>query len=356
MLAAKCNFFVQIYKHFAVNAFRGGEMDLQEKLALVKSNTVEIVTEEELEELLSKSRKPTAYCGYEPSGEIHLGHLVTVSKLIDLENAGFNVKVLLADWHAFLNRKGSWEFIHRTAKNWESAFKKLGLKKTECVLGSRFQRSSDYIDDVLTLSLNTTIKRGMRSMQEVARDLEHAHISQVIYPLMQIADIKHLNVDVAQSGIEQRKIHMISREILETVKYKKPVLVHTPLINSLQGEGKMSSSASESLISVRDSEEDIRSKLNKAYCPEARVEDNPVIEIARLIIFPRVERFEIERPQRFGGSISFDSIGELEKKYVARQLHPMDLKKGIAEELIRILSPVRLAFKDQPASINLESA
>ncbi len=319
-------------------------MQLEDRIQLVKNNTVEVVVEEELNELLKKKESPVTYCGYEPSGELHLGHMVTVTKLMDLEKAGCKVKVLLADWHAWLNRKGTWEEIHETGKVMEAGFIGLGLKKAEYVLGTDFQRSNEYQDDMLTLALNTTVLRAMRSMQEVAREYEHARVSQLIYPLMQIVDIKHLGVEIAQAGIEQRKIHMLAREGLLDINWPKPILVHTPLINSLQGPGKkMSSSVPESFISVRDKPEDIKKKLSKAYCPEAVVENNSVLEIVKLILFPRLKQFEVKRPEKFGGNASFANYAELEKSFAGKKLHPMDLKNAAADYLISILEPVRSA-------------
>ncbi len=322
-------------------------MDLEEKLALIKRNTVELIEEKELTEILQTKSNPVTYCGYEPSGEMHLGHFVTLTKLVDLEKAGFKVKVLLADWHAWLNKKGSWEQIHEIAKVWEKAFKALGLKNAEYVLGSSFQRKNEYLDDVLTLALNTTVNRSIRSMQEVARDVENATVSQMIYPLMQITDIKYLKVDVTEAGIEQRKIHMLGREIMEKINYPKPCLVHTPLINSLLGPGKkMSSSEPNSLISVRDSEQDVLKKINKAYCPEGITENNPVLEITKLIIFPRIKSFEVSRPEKFGGNVSFENFTELEKAFAEKKLHPMDLKNTVSKYLLEILEPVRKAFNN----------
>jgi tyrosyl-tRNA synthetase len=49
----------------------------------------------------------------EPNGPMHLGHFVTITKLLDLERAGFKVVILLADVHALLNRKGNEEEIKR---------------------------------------------------------------------------------------------------------------------------------------------------------------------------------------------------------------------------------------------------
>ncbi|MEK6879661.1 MAG: tyrosine--tRNA ligase, partial [Nanoarchaeota archaeon] len=83
------------------------QLSFEEKLSLINRNTEEIVTEEELKTLLKRKKNPVVYCGYEPSGAMHLGHFVTVLKLMDLQKAGFKVKILLADVHAFLNRKGN---------------------------------------------------------------------------------------------------------------------------------------------------------------------------------------------------------------------------------------------------------
>ncbi|MFH1696537.1 MAG: tyrosine--tRNA ligase [Candidatus Diapherotrites archaeon] len=323
-------------------------MKTAEKMGLIRRNTVELVTEPEIEALLSKKKAPVTYCGYEPSGEVHLGHAVTATKLIDLENAGFNVKVLFADWHAFLNQKGDWDFIHSTVKMWEKAFKKLGLKNAKYVLGSSFQMDEKYISDLLTLCQRVTVNRGLRAMQEVARDIENAKVSQAVYPLMQVNDIKHMGIDVAEAGIEQRKIHMLAREQLEALGHTKPMFVHTPLINSLLGPGtKMSSSDKGSLISVRDSEQDIKKKISKAHCPEKIAEGNPVLEITQLVIFPRLEKkgFEIKRPEKFGGNTEFATYTELESAFRSGKLHPADLKAAAGNYLAEIFAPVHAVFK-----------
>lgn len=320
-------------------------MNLDEKCNLVKRNTVEIVTEEELRQQLSSKKQPVTYCGYETSGELHIGHAVTATKLMDLEKAGAKVVVLLADWHAWLNKKGTWKELHESAEIMKKGFKALGLKNAKYVLGGDFQQTKEYQNDVLTMALHTSMDRALRSMQEIARDYEHAKVSQVIYPLMQVADIKHLKVTIAHGGIEQRKIHMLGREIIETINWPKFCCVHTPLINSLQGPGtKMSSSVPNSFISVRDSEDTVRKKLKEAYCKEGEVEGNPVLEIARLLIFPRVKEFAIKRPAKFGGDVSFKSADELEQTFAQKKLHPLDLKNAVAEELCEILAPARKVF------------
>ncbi len=319
-------------------------MDTAAKLNLIKRNTAEIVTEQELLKLIKSKKSPVAYCGYETSGAIHLGHMVTLTKLMDLQKAGFKVKVLLADLHAYLNKKGDWKQIAKEVEHWSTGIRALGLK-AEVVKGTSFQFKKEYWLDVIQMSLKTTINRGLRSMQEIARDIENATISQMLYPLMQVEDIKTLAVDVAQGGMEQRKIHMLAREMLPELGFKAPIAIHTPLITSLKGPGsKMSKSIPGSGISVIDTDEEIRNNIKGTYCPEKIVADNPILQIAQLIIFPRVKEFKVERPPKFGGNVTFASYKGLEQEYVAGKLHPMDLKAAVTKYLVEIITPIRKRF------------
>jgi tyrosyl-tRNA synthetase len=309
-------------------------MDAYER---VTRNTVEIVTEDDLKNLLLKPVKKV-YAGYEPSGEIHLGHLVTVNKLVDLQAAGFEVTVLLADLHAFLNRKGTMERVGELAEYNKKCFEGLGLKNVRYVLGSDLQLSRDYELLVLQLSQQVTLNRAMRSMDEVGRQMDHPTVSQMIYPLMQAADIAMLGVDAAVGGIDQRKIHMLAREHLINFGYPAPVCIHTPIMNGLDGK-KMSSSQG-NFISVADSEDDIRKKCLKAFCPP-EIPENPILQIFQHHIFPRLPQVDVKRPEKFGGDRSFARYPEIEQAYQKGEIHPLDLKKTCGECLIEVFRPVR---------------
>jgi tyrosyl-tRNA synthetase len=318
-------------------------MDVEKRLELIKRNTAEIITESELLEVLNK-KKPVVYCGYEPNGPMHLGHFVTITKLMDFEKAGFKVKILLADVHAFLNRKGTEVEIKKEVDNWKKTIKAIGLD-AEVVLGSNFQFKPEYQMDVMRLAQASTINRGLRSMQEIARDIENATISQLLYPLMQVVDIKYLGCDVAEGGLEQRKVHMIGKDMMKILNHPF-VAVHTPLITSLKGPGeKMSKSIPGSGISVTDSYEEIKKTINGAYCPEKTVADNPLLQVVRLIIFPRIKTFEIKRPTKFGGNLKIEGYEELEELYSKGKIHPLDLKNTVTEYLEQIIAPIRKKWK-----------
>ncbi len=309
-------------------------MDAYER---VTRNTVEVVTDEDLRALLLKPTKKV-YAGYEPSGEIHLGHLVTINKLIDMQAAGFEVTILLADLHAFLNRKGTMEKVGELAEYNKRCFEGLGLKNVRYVLGSDLQLNREYELLVLQLSQEITLNRATRSMDEVGRQMDHPTVSQMIYPIMQMADIAMLGLDAAVGGIDQRKIHMLAREHLVNFGYRAPVCIHTPILNGLDGK-KMSSSQG-NYISVADSEEEIRNKCQKAFCPP-EIPDNPILQIFQHHIFPRLPEITIVRPEKFGGNRTFSSYAGLEAAYGLHEVHPMDLKKSCGESLVTILAPVR---------------
>nr|6WRK_A Chain A, Tyrosine--tRNA ligase [Methanocaldococcus jannaschii DSM 2661] len=302
-----------------------------DEFEMIKRNTSEIISEEELREVLKKDEK-SAHIGFEPSGKIHLGHYLQIKKMIDLQNAGFDIIILLADLTAYLNQKGELDEIRKIGDYNKKVFEAMGLK-AKYVYGSEFQLDKDYTLNVYRLALKTTLKRARRSMELIAREDENPKVAEVIYPIMQVNHAHYRGVDVAVGGMEQRKIHMLARELLP----KKVVCIHNPVLTGLDGEGKMSSSKG-NFIAVDDSPEEIRAKIKKAYCPAGVVEGNPIMEIAKYFLeYP----LTIKRPEKFGGDLTVNSYEELESLFKNKELHPMDLKNAVAEELIKILEPIR---------------
>lgn len=320
---------------------KSGEYSL-DRLELVIRNTEEIVTVDELKALLDNKQRPRAYVGYETSGKVHLGHMLTANKLLDLQKSGFDVVVLLADLHAFLNEKGTLEEVRKIADYNRDCFMALGLdpERTEFVYGTDYQLKPDYMLKILQMARNTTLNRARRSMDEVSRNAENPMVSQMIYPLMQAIDIADLKIDLAVGGIDQRKIHMLAREELPRLGLPAPVCMHTPLIPGLNGE-KMSSSKGNN-IAVDEPAADIEKKIMSAFCPAKVVENNPIMAIFKYHVFPRIEGgVTIMRPAKFGGDVSYQNYEELEAAFVSGAMHPQDAKKACAAYMIEILAPVR---------------
>mgnify|MGYP000669193379 CR=1 FL=1 len=328
-------------------------MDVYERIT---RNATEVVTEEEGRELAANPEGKRAYVGYEPSGVLHIGHMLTATKLMDLQDAGFEVTVLLADVHAYLNDKGSFEEIRETAERMKAQFLAYGLdeEQTEFVYGSEFEFDREYVLDLHALELETSISRAQRAMSEI-KSGDTVTVSQAVYPLMQALDIVYLDVDLAVGGMEQRKVHMLARDTLPKISEEAPTCLHTPLIADLQtGVGKMSASEGVS-ISMEDTTADIEEKVNAAYCPPTRDPDpddegnereNPVLQIFEYHVFPRFETVVVERPDEYGGDLSYDDYESLAADLESGELHPADAKSALATYLDDLIAPGRAKLQD----------
>jgi tyrosyl-tRNA synthetase len=317
-------------------------MERLDEIDLITRNTVEIVKEEELRDLISSKDRPKAYTGYEPSGEIHLGHVLTINKLIDLQRAGFEITVLLADVHAYLNGKGTMDEIGEIAAENKRCFLAFGLdeSKTNFVLGSDYQLEREYMEDVLLLSREISLRRARRSMDGISREKENPSVSQLIYPLMQVADIAFLKVDAAVGGIDQRKIHMLAREYSRRLGRMPPISIHIPILLGLDGE-KMSSSKG-NYISVGDSREVMERRIMNAFCPaKSKSSDNPILQLFKYHIFPRFDEVKIEKAEEYGSTIGYPNFSDLEEDFGRGKLHPLDIKNNAVNYLDMMLDSVR---------------
>ena len=330
-------------------------MDIKKRLELIKRNTEEIVKEEELVKLLKTKKQPSIYIGIAPTRAPHIAYFLPVMKLADFLKAGFKVKLLLADIHAALDNT-PWEVLEYRyqyyAKLMPLIFKSIGvdISNFEIVKGSDFQLKKDYILDVLKMSSHSSVGDAKRAASEVVKQAENPKISGLIYPIMQALDEEYLKVDIQYGGTDQRKILMFARENLPKLGYKPRIELMTPMIPGLKGK-KMSASDESSKIDLLDDKKTVERKINTAFCPEGKVEENGVLAFLKHIIFTLKEdkgkSLLIERPEKFGGNIKYKIYLELEKDYKNKKIHPLDLKKALAKEINDLLEPIRAGFKDK---------
>jgi tyrosyl-tRNA synthetase len=225
--------------------------------------------------------------------------------------------------------------------------------RMEFRLGSTYQHTREYVEDLYRVAAKVTTTRAKRAASEVVRMRGEAKVSELLYPLLQILDVKYLDADITVGGIDQRNIYMLGREVLEDVDFKKGSYIFMPLLPSLRSGGaKMSASDPLSHIRVTDDPAAIRRTIKKAYCPAGALDANAITSTVRYIIMPRYGKFEIERKEKFGGDVSFESIDDFEKAYVSEDIHPMDVKKAVSEVLIELLAPARKYFEKHQDLLN----
>src|SRR5712692_4389344 len=304
--------------------------------------------------------------GFRPPGLMHIGQgLVCGEKIKDLIDAGFDFTIFLADWHSMVNNKygGDMAKIRATGEYFKQCFTALGVPEdmVHYLWASELASQPEYWERVLRVGRATTAQRVMRALPILGREInsQKAEAAAMFYPCMQAADIFQMKLDVACAGIDQRKAHVLAREVGERLGWGKPVCIHTPLLMGLAGisaveagsydedpklsqviAAKMSKSKPENNILVHDHPEEIADKLRRAYCPPKVVDGNPILQYYKLLIFPAFKEVVIERSKNYGGNMEFHAYSELEETYRDGRIHPQDLKGNMARLLADRLRPV----------------
>jgi tyrosyl-tRNA synthetase len=357
-------------------------MNTEEKIKLITKNAEEILTESDLQKLLENKEKLRHYIGFEISGKIHLGTgLMSMSKVKDLMDAGIDCSIFLADWHSWINDKlgGNREIIKKTAVGYFKEGLKASLKcvggnpgKLKFVLGSDlYHNNDDYWATMIDVSKNTSLGRMQRSITILGRkEGDTVDFAKLLYPPMQVADIFFQNLNIVHSGLDQRKAHVIAREVAPKLKISpllnkkkekiKPVAIHHHLIlglgkppewpvnkeniQEIWSALKMSKSKPDTAIFIHDTPEDIKRKIKNAFCPEKETEFNPVIDWCKYLIFQNQKKLEIKRKKEHGGNKTYKSFELLTQDFRRGNLHPMDLKSAVTEALTKLLEPARKHF------------
>jgi tyrosyl-tRNA synthetase len=331
----------------------GEKMNPQEKFEIIKRNTQEILTEEELMKLLETKEQPAVYLGTSVTGNPSIAYLIWGIKLYDFLKAGLKVKVLLADIHGALDNT-PWDILEKRYEFYSivitGMIESLGgdLKNFEIVKGSDIQTNKDYVMDLYKLSSEVSVRNATKASSDVVKHGDNPKVSGIIYPLMQSIDEVYLDVDIQLGAQDQRKIFVLASEFLPKIGHKKRIHVLLPFIRGLTQDGKMSSSVENSKIDFLEDFETISKKLNNAYCPEGDI-NNGVFDFVKYVIMTikedKNEEFVVDRPEKWGGPLRFKTKEDLERSFLSKELHPLDLKKALALEINKITEVVRNKFK-----------
>ncbi|KAH8105295.1 tyrosyl-tRNA synthetase [Cristinia sonorae] len=362
--------------------------DADAKYELITRRLQEVLGGETLKTILNEGRSPKCYWGTAPTGRPHIGYFVPLTKIADFLRAGVEVKILLADVHAFLdNLKAPLELVSHRTKYYQfvllAVFESLGIptSKLTFVEGSSYQLTKDYNLDMYKLSSIVTEHDAKKAGAEVVKQVDSPLLSGLLYPGLQALDEQYLGVDFQFGGVDQRKIFTFAELYLPRLGYAKRAHLMNPMVPGLGG-GKMSSSDPNSKIDFLDSPSAIRKKIRSAFCEEGNIADNGVLSFVKAVLIPisqlRLERaegktgvdseegqnakgdqtpfalegapagtvFSIFRKEEYGGSLHYKDFDALEKDFAEKNLHPGDLKTAVADAIVKLLEPIQKAFEE----------
>jgi tyrosyl-tRNA synthetase len=327
-------------------------MDTNEKLDLITRDLEEVIGYEDLQKIASE-RSVKIYLGTATTGKPHLGYFVWVLKMADFLKAESEVTLLFADLHAYLdNMKSSWELLEHRIEFYKLVITKMleiagvDTAKLKYVKGTDYQLSREYTLDMYKAAVTTSLRDAQKAGAEVVKQVESPILGSMLYPILQALDEQYLDVDAQMGGLDQRKIFTFARDLLPRMGYKKRIHFLTKLIPGLTKSGKMSSSEPNSKIDFDDSEEAIKEKFERAYSVDKQVEGNGLLAIAKFVLL------RIDRPEKWGGAVSYKDYASLEADFAEGKVSSVDLKPTMAREIIEIIKPIQKPMTDNQELIS----
>lgn len=328
------------------------------KFSLIARNLQEIIEEDRLKAIL-RERNLKIYWGTATTGKPHIAYFLPIMKIRDFVLAECEVKVLLADIHAFLdNLKAPVDLINLRAEYYEKMIRAMlqsldvDISRVKFVRGSSYQKSENYVMDLYRLSTLTSERDAKKAGSQVVKQVDNTVLSSLIYPCMQALDEEYLGVDAQFGGVDQRKIFTYAMKHLPMLGYEKRIHLMNPMIGGLNSE-KMSSSDIFSKIEILEKPNSIRKKIKKCYCAEGDTTTG-LFQLIKLVVFPvcNIRNLKVDVLCQDGLFREYRSYEDLERDFGSRLIHPGDLKSSVVEILEKIIKPVREAMEEDIVLVN----
>lgn len=225
-----------------------------------------------LESALQKGKKLRIYTGIDPTGKLHIGHMVVLRKLRQFQDLGHEIIVLIGDFTARIGdptgklssrKKLSIDEIEHNAKHYKTLVGKL-LDVNRSNL--RFLHNQEWSNklkptDLLELASNFTVQQLIeRDMfQERIKSNKEIHLNEFLYPIFQAYDAVTMDVDMQIGGNDQIFNMLAGRNLMRKLMDKEKFVLATKLLTD--GAGKKMGKTEGNIISLEDTAEDIYGKV-----------------------------------------------------------------------------------------------
>ncbi|OGW04578.1 MAG: tyrosine--tRNA ligase [Nitrospinae bacterium RIFCSPLOWO2_12_39_16] len=300
--------------------------DIKEQLKIIKRGTVEIITDDDLVKKLEKSISAGVplkiKAGFDPTApDIHLGHTVLIHKMRQFQELGHEVIFLIGDFTGIIGdptgrsetRKSlTREDVLKNAETYkEQIFKILDPKKTQVRFNSEWFAKMSAME-VVSLGAMRTVARMLEREDFKKRFASQQEITilEFYYPLFQAYDSVYLKADIELGGTDQRFNLLMGRHMQKTMGVEEQVVVMMPLLEGTDGVQKMSKSLG-NYIGITESPKEMFGKIMS-------ISDELMVRYYELL-----------------SDISMDELEKFKKGIKDGSIHPMELKKRLASEIIR---------------------
>lgn len=301
------------------------EQEVQRQLEIIKSHAVDVIPEDELKEKLrrsiSQNRPLRVKLGVDPTApDLHLGHAVVLHKLRQFQDLGHQVILLIGDYTGLVGdpsgRKTtrpvlSEQEIKKNAETYtEQAFKILDKDRTVIDYNSRWFRELSFLD-VIRLCGKFTVSRLLErdDFEQRFRSEQPIFLHELLYPVMQAYDSVALQADVELGGTDQKFNLLAGRDLQQALGQEPQVIITMPLLEGTDGVRKMSKSYG-NYIGLTDDPFDMFGKVMS-------IPDELMLRYFELALF-----------------YSQEEIEKLKQGLETGRLHPAELKRDLAEQIV----------------------
>ena len=296
-------------------------MDPREQLRLLKRGAVEIISEQELLKKLERGTPLRVKTGFDPTApDLHLGHTVLIQKMKQFQELGHQVIFLIGDFTGLIGdpsgksetrRQLSRDEVQKNAATYkEQVFKILDPEVTVIEFNSRWMEELGAAG-LLDLSGKYTVARMLErdDFKKRYHSQEAIGIHEFMYPLIQGYDSVVLEADVELGGTDQKFNLLVGRELQREAGMEPQVVCMMPLLEGTDGVQKMSKSLGNHIGIAAPPEE--------MYGRTMSVSDELMWRYLELL-----------------SNHSLDDIGRDRTAVEAGSLHPMEVKKSLAAEIV----------------------
>ena len=245
----------------------------QETLHKITGRAVnQIIVEEEFTQLLQTGKPLRLKMGFDPSrADIHLGHVVGLRKLRQLQDLGHQVILIVGDWTAQIGDPSGQsatrpmltheEVVSNAESYMRQFFKVVDKTRTQAVWQSEwFGKFS--LADVISLTRRFTVAQFLERDDFAKRFSAHQPIAitELLYPLLQAYDSVQIEADVEFGGTDQMFNLLVGRELQGMMGQRPQQCFLMPILVGTDGVQKMSKSLN-NYIAVEDHPNDMYGKI-----------------------------------------------------------------------------------------------
>jgi tyrosyl-tRNA synthetase len=290
-------------------------------VSILKRGVAEIIVEEELVRLLESGKRLRLKMGFDPSRpDIHLGHVVGMRKLRQLQELGHQVVVIVGDWTAQIGDPSgmsqtrpmlSAEEVRANAETYmQQFFKVVDKEKTEVRWQSEWFGKFN-LADVIRLTSKFTVAQ-LLAREDFSKRYAAGRpiaITELLYPLLQAYDSVAIQADVEFGGIDQTFNCLMGRELQQMIGQPRQQVFLVPLLVGTDGQQKMSKSLG-NYIGVDDPPNDMYGKVMS-------IPDDLLMDYFELLT-----------------DVPDKEFAEFKQQLTAQSVNPMVLKKRLAREIV----------------------